>query len=135
MVPPIRCVSKYQGRFSDQLVVFPPASKRQLDAYLETLSTLRVEFAPRYGYGIEKRHEGMYSSEATMAKVDPYPFTETPIIADIISSDLVSRNIRDHHSLEAANCFAEQIPAHVQAVHGHLNKGPATDVLVDWLVS
>jgi hypothetical protein len=131
----IRCTSKNRERFSDQLLVFPPLAREPLENFLQRLNDLDCLFGMHVGYGTEQRHEGIYSSEFTLANLQPYPFADIPIEADIISRDLVSFDIREHHSLDAVNCDAKPIPAKAQAVHGHLNKGPATELLVDWIVS
>lgn len=129
----IHCTSAPQGKFSDQLVAFPEQSQEALRVFLEALNRFDCYFGMHTGWGSEARHEGMYSSEVTLANMKPYPFAEIPIKADIPYRDLVSFDIQEHHSLDAIDCDAGPIQAGTKAVHGHINKGPATELLIDWI--
>ena len=130
----IICASGGDAYFSDQIVIFPEISRAALMDFIERLED--VESHPpllHSGYGSEIRHEGMYSTESIHCNMQPRPFADIPIKVDIPYRDLVSFDIQGHHSLDPAECECGPIPDDVLAVHGHLNKGPATDQLVNWL--
>ena len=129
----ILCSSKSGHCFSDQLVIYPQISKEALLGYVNLLKTFDFDKGVQTGYGCETRHEKMYSSEVTLARIKPNPFIDIPVEIAISFRDLVSFDILDHHSLDPADCECNPVPDDVQAVHGHLNKGPATDALIKWL--
>jgi tetratricopeptide (TPR) repeat protein len=121
--------------FSDQLVVFPSQAASAINTVCERLKNFNLPFQHRVGYGCEQRHERRFSTEVTLARTQPYPFTGIPIDAHLECANLVGQKIREQHSLDPGHCEAAAIPPTADAVHGHLNKGPVTDSLVDWLVS
>lgn len=129
----IRCGSKYSGIFSDQILVIPPSAREEIMAYYQQLFELELPFHTQSGYGTEQRHEGLYSTEMALRLMQQFPFKDVPIVDDILCYDLVSHEIQEHHSLDNGNCEAQPVPEYAQVVHGHLNKGQATEVLVDWL--
>ena len=130
----IQCIGRSPGgSFSEQLLVFPELSKNALKDYITHLKTFEFCTGQRLDHGADVRHDGMFSSEYTLANTKPSPFDGIPIEASIELRDLVSFDIGAHHSLDAAYCECNTISDNAQAVHGHLNKGPATDALLKWL--
>lgn len=129
----ILCGSQFDGLFSDQLVVYPEIARKQIMEYVMYLREFNFPKALQHGYGCKTRHESLYSSEVTMTKLEKNPYADIPIKTAISVHDLVSHNIVDHHSLDEAECEYIPIEAAIQAVHGHLNKGPSTKALIDWL--
>ena len=129
----IVCSSSGDHHFSDQLVIYPELSRLALEKFIDKLSSFDFFKGLQSGYGTAVRHERMYSSEITLANMQPNPFAGIPIDASITYRDLVSHHIVGQHSLDVGTSECEPIPAEVQAVHGHLNKGPATDALIDWM--
>lgn len=130
----ILCASMEGHRYSDQLAVYPEVSRNALTGFIDHLKTFEFVKKFHHGYGSEARHEKMYSTEMTLGNTKPNPFADIPIEIAISFRDLVSFDILEHHSLDSSHCECDLIPPEVQAVHGHLNKGPATEALVDWLV-
>lgn len=130
----ILCASKTEYNFSEQLVIYPKVSRKALLACINRFENYDFHKALHIGNGTEVRHEQMYSPEAALANMRPPPFDGIPIEDSLSLRDLVSFDILGHHSLDAEECECNPIPDSVQAVHGHLNKGPATEALVDWLV-
>ena len=129
----IRCSSGSDQHFSDQLVIYPELSKHALTTYVDKLKRFDFPKGLHSGYGTEVRHEQMYSTEVTLNHMNPHPFADIAIDVSIPFRDLVTFDILDQHSLDAGFSECNFIPPDVQAVHGHLNKGPATDALIDWL--
>lgn len=119
--------------FSDQVVVYPEISKQVILDFVDSLWALDFEAFMQSGYGTEVRHEGLFSTEQTLVNLGLHPFEPIPIRREFNIKDQVSFDIVDQHSLDSAHVKAEPIPAGIHGVHGHLNKGPATDVLLDWL--
>ena len=129
----IRCSSGGEAHFSDQLVIYPELSKQALTNYVDRLMSFDFPKGRQSGYGAEVRHESMYSSEITQAYMQPKPFADIAIDVSIPFRDLVTFDILDQNSLDAGISQCKPIPMEVQAVHGHLNKGPATDALIEWM--
>jgi hypothetical protein len=129
----ILCASKNEYNFSEQLVVYPEISRMPLSALINKFQNYDFHKALSCGYGTEARHEQMYNPEEALANMRPLPFEGIPIESSISLRDLVSFDILGHHSLDAQECECKPIPDSVQAVHGHLNKGAATEALIDWL--
>lgn len=132
----IQCVgSEGKGTFSEQIVVFPACSQNALMDYIDYLAEFTFFKHKRNDYGTDVRHDNMYSSESAMSNLHPPPFANFNILSNIRHCDLVSFDIQGHHSLDPAYCESEPIAADTQAVHGHLNKGPASDALLEWLMA
>jgi hypothetical protein len=121
--------------FSDQVVVYPEISKQAILDFVDSLWALDFDASMQSGYGTEVRHEGLFSTEQTMVNLDLHPFESIPMRREFNVKDQVSFDIIDQHSLDLAYVEAQAIPAGSHGVHGHLNKGPATNVLLDWLAS
>ncbi|MBL4671627.1 MAG: hypothetical protein JKX81_05165 [Arenicella sp.] len=121
--------------FSDQVVVYPEISKQAILDFVDSLWALDFDAFIQSGYGTEVRHEGLFSTEQTMANLGLHPFESIPIRREFNVKDQVSFDIIDQHSLDPAYVEAQAIPASSHGAHGHLNKGPATNVLLDWLAS
>lgn len=132
----IQCLAMTpNGTFSEQFVIYPEAAKQALQAYIERLKQFQFGTLQRRELGAAVRHEGMYSSEFTLATLTENPFQGMPVQASISHRDLVSFDIQGHHSLDTAYCECNPINADTQVVHGHINKGPASDALFEWLAS
>ncbi|RBP49776.1 hypothetical protein [Arenicella xantha] len=131
----IQCCSGSGSTFSDQLVVFPECSKDKLMAFIERLESFDFPLGFNAGYGCEVRHEEMFSTEVAAALMDPPPFAGMRIEVNIPFRDIVSFDILEHHSLDVAQCECQPISSDAVAVHAHINKGPATDALIDWLAA
>jgi hypothetical protein len=129
----ILCASKIEHNFSEQLVVYPEISRTALIAYINKFENDDFPKMRQSGYGTDIRHEHMYSAEAAFTHMRPPPFEGIPIESSLSLQDLVSFDILGHHSLDPEECECNPIPDSVQAIHGHLNKGPATEALIDWL--
>jgi hypothetical protein len=129
----IRCSSGGGDYFSDQLVIYPELSKHAVVRYIDKLESFDFPTGLHSGYGTEVRHEKMYSTEVTQHYMEPRPFTGIDIDVSIPFRDLVTFDILEQHSLDAGVSECKPIPMEVEAVHGHLNKGPATDALIGWL--
>lgn len=128
-----------RGYFSEQAVVYPEMAKQALLDFINTLWELDYDAsgALQSGYGTEVRHEGMYSTEQTMVSHSLQPFKSLAMRRAFNVKDQVSFDIGAHHSLDDSPISAEgagaEIPAGTHGVHGHLNKGETTDVMLDWL--
>lgn len=128
-----------RGCFSEQAVIYPEIAKQALLDFINTLWKLDFDTSGtlKSGYGTEVRHEGMYSTEKTKASDSMQPFKSIPMQQALNIKDQVSFDIVAHHSLDASPIstggLSAEIPAGTHGVHGHLNKGEATDVMLNWL--
>ncbi len=125
--------STSKSYFSEQIAVYPQCAKEALFAFTKAIWNLELEGFTQSGYGTEVRHEGSYSIESAMARLDYNPFDGIEVRATIRVKDQVSFDILEKHSLDQAEIDAEHIPSDIDVVHGHLNKGPATEKLLNWL--
>ncbi len=123
------------GFFSDQLVVYPESAKAAIIALSDYLGELNFEAGLQSGYGTEIRHEGLYSTEQTFFDLKLRPFESLPMRQAFNVKDQVSFDIVSQHSLDSGSADSRPIPRGTHAVHGHLNKGLATDTLLNWLAS
>ncbi|RBP50617.1 hypothetical protein [Arenicella xantha] len=125
--------SMVDGYFSEQAVVYPEIAKQAIMAFTDKLWSLDFTAGLQYGYGTEVRHEGLYSTEQTMSDLALQPFKSIPMRQGFNVKDQVSFDIVSHHSLDAASIASTEIPSGSHGIHGHLNKGQATEVMLDWL--
>ena len=123
------------GLFSEQVVVYPETSKQAVIDYADMLWDPDFEGHLQSGYGTESRHEGNYSTEQTIANLAIRPFESIPIRKAINVKDQVSFDIVDQHSLDIGEAACEASPPGTSGIHGHINKGQATEVMLDWLAS
>ena len=121
------------GYISDQIVLIPEKCKNDVINYVNRLLQFTFHGTCRSGYGCEVRHEGRYSSESIQINMNPKPFATTPMKSCINIRDLVSFDIKNRHSLDPGNSDCNPIPDDAQAVHGHLNRGKASQLLMAWL--
>ncbi|MBX2848861.1 MAG: hypothetical protein KTR16_11110 [Acidiferrobacterales bacterium] len=121
------------GYFSDQVIVFPESSKQAIFDFVNTLEDFDYEPQLQSGYGTEIRHEGQYSTEQSYAHLNEKPFQNTPMRQAYNVLDQVSFDILDQHSLDHGTAKANDIPDYCHGVHGHVNKGQATEILLNWL--
>lgn len=129
----ILCGSAPLGQFSEQCVVFPESSKAALVNYIAQLQTFDFPKMERPGSAARGRHQGMYSTEAVKGLMQPDPFAGLTLRPVLRVHDMVSFDIGGQNSLDSGCCEARPIRRGTQAVHGHINKGPASQLLMDWL--
>jgi len=125
--------STSKSYFSEQIAVYPQCAKEALLAFTRAIWNLEFEGFFQSGYGTELRHAGSYSLESAMARLNYNPFEDIEVRAAIRVKDQVSFEILENHSLDQAEIDAEDIPSDIDVVHGHLNKGLATEKLLNWL--
>ncbi len=119
--------------FSDQVLVIPESQKQAILDFVTTLRKLDFDAALQSGYGTEVRHEGQFSTEQSYANIENRPFSQEDLRIAFNIRDQVSFDIVNQHSLEPGNAESEAIPDYCHGVHGHINKGKASDIMLQWL--
>lgn len=119
--------------FSEQIAIYPQRAKEALLEFTRAVWNLEFAGFTQSGYGTESRHEGSFSLESAMANMKYKPFDDIEVRAAIRVKDQVSFDILEKHSLDQAEVYAEDIPDEIDVVHGHLNKGVASDKMLSWM--
>ncbi len=125
--------SMKEGAFSEQAVVYPSIAKHAIFKFSDILWNQDIGSHRRAAYGAKRRHEGMFSTEQTIHDLVLRPFRSVPMRIAFNVKDQVSFDIGGQNSLDTGDAMCADIPPGVDAIHGHINKGQATDVLLDWL--
>lgn len=125
--------STSKSYFSEQVAVYPECAKEALLEFTSAVWNLEFEGFTQSGFGTESRHEGNYSLETALARLNYNPFEGIEVRAAIRVKDQVSFEILEKHSLDQADIDADDISNAVDVVHGHLNKGVATEKMLNWL--
>lgn len=127
------------GCFSEQAVVYPKMAKQALVDFASSLASLGLALGAgiKSGYGTEVRHEGLNSTEHVLRQYSLDQFKSLPMLDQLKVKDQVSFDILKHHSLDVVDVPIKNnsayVPAGSHAVHGHINKGEASEAMLDWL--